>query len=77
MLRVNIYKFNLIFKKKMNFTNISLEKLNCSYVADVTGGIELLNFYWSGSVKYVLLLIAYNLFSLMKQQQWTVLLPTV
>ena len=61
----------------MNFTNISLEKLNCIYVADVTGGVELLNFYWSGIVKYFLLLIAYNLFSLMKQQQWTVLLPTV
>ena len=55
----------------MNFTNISLEKLNCIYVAEVTDGIELLNFYWSGSVKYFLLLIAYNLLSLMKQQQWT------
>ena len=45
----------------MNFTNISLEKLNCIYVADVTSGVELLN----GSVKYFLLLIAYNLFTTM------------
>ena len=44
MLRVNVYIFNLIFKK-MNFTNISLEKQNCIYVADITVGVELLNFY--------------------------------
>ena len=29
----------------MSFTNISLEKVNCIYVVDVTGGVELLNFY--------------------------------
>ena len=38
-------------------------RVDCIYVADVTGGVKLLNFYWSGIVKYFLLLIAYNLFT--------------
>ena len=44
MLRVNMYIFNLILKKK-EFYQHQPGKTKLYYVADVPGEVELLNFY--------------------------------